>query len=190
LDSEQRRSALLHAAAVSDIVSGNRATVAHGDTMMHVQQLWRGQFADPALDKLVDDIDRRAEQGSGYTEADHAAMALSVPPRGISARDLDPGQRHELRRLIALYTGRAPSSLAEAHTAHYTVDSVLDEVHFGWAGSLESGEPHYYRVHGPTLLIEYDNTQRRANHAHSVWRNPASDFGLDSLAEHRKHAEH
>lgn len=184
LNTEQRQQAVLHESAVSDIVSGNRAIVSDGDTMMHMQDLWRGQFTDSALEKLVDDIDRRAEQGSGYTETDHAAVAITVAPKGLGARDLDSEQRQELRQLIALYTGRAPNALAAAHTAHYATDSVLDKVHFGWAGSLESGEPHYYRVHGPDLLIEYDNTQRRANHAHSVWRNPASDFGLDSLAEH------
>src|SRR5882757_2708127 len=66
----QRQRALLHERAVSDIVSGNRPTVAHGDTMMHMQDLWRGRFADPSLADLVDDIDRRAEEGSGYTERD------------------------------------------------------------------------------------------------------------------------
>ncbi|MFI7665695.1 DUF3500 domain-containing protein [Nocardia sp. NPDC049526] len=186
LDPDRYRVALLHESAISDIVSGNRPTIAHGDTMMHMQDLWRGRFSDPALRDLVDDVDRRAEEGSGYTEADHAAMAISVPPTGLSARDLAPGQRHILRQLIDLYSGRAPSALAEAHSAHYAADDVLDEIHFGWAGSLRAGEPHYYRIQGPELLIEYDNTQRHANHAHSVWRNPRSDFGLDSLAEHRR----
>ena len=47
---------------------------------------------------------------------------------------------------------------------------------------LAPGEPHYYRLQGPRLLIEWDNTQSNANHAHSVWRDPTSDFGLDVLA--------
>ncbi|WP_433760351.1 DUF3500 domain-containing protein [Nocardia sp. CA-135398] len=186
LDSDRYHVALLHKSAISDIVSGNRPTIADGDMMMHMQDLWRGRFSDPGLRDLVDDVDRRAEEGSGYTESDHAAMAISVPPSGLSARDLDPEQRHTLRNLIALYSGRAPSVLADAHAAHYAIDDVLDEIHFGWAGSLRVGEPHYYRIQGPDLLIEYDNTQRNANHAHSVWRNPRSDFGLDSLAEHRR----
>ena len=52
-------------------------------------------------------------------------------------------------------------------------------------GSTEPGAPLYYRLQGPRLLIEYDNTQRNANHAHAVWRDPESDFGLDVLAAHR-----
>ncbi|MFG2799983.1 DUF3500 domain-containing protein [Streptomyces pseudovenezuelae] len=190
LDADQLRQALLHPSAVSDIVSGNRPHVRHGDTMMHMQDLWRGQFEDPALDRVVDDIDRRAEAGSGYTESDHARVAITIPPKGISGRDLSADQRHLLRRLVALYTGRAPEFLADAYDTHYACDTALDLVHFAWAGSTDAGEPHYYRVQDPRLLIEYDNTQRHANHAHSVWRDLTSDFGLDVLAEHRAHSAH
>jgi hypothetical protein len=62
---------------------------------------------------------------------------------------------------------------------------LLDAVHLTWAGPTVAGRAHYYRLQGPRLLIEYDNTQRHANHAHSVWRDPASDFGDDTLAAHR-----
>ena len=47
-----------------------------------------------------------------------------------------------------------------------------------------TGEPHYYRIQGPRLVVEYDNAQRDANHAHSVWRDPLDDFGDDVLARH------
>jgi hypothetical protein len=67
----------------------------------------------------------------------------------------------------------------------YDDDAALDAVHFAWAGPTTPGEPHYYRLQGPRLLVEWDNTQRGANHAHSVWRDPGSDFGLDVLARHR-----
>ncbi|WP_051178463.1 DUF3500 domain-containing protein [Nocardia concava] len=187
---EQREHALLHESAISDIVSGNRARVSHGDTMMHMQDLWRGQFADPALNELVDDIDRRAEAATGYTEADHAALAISVPPKGICARSLDATQRQDLRRLIALYTDRAPAAMAAVHAARYATDAVLDATWFGWAGGMDLDDPHYYRIQGPDLLIEYDNTQRRANHAHAVWRDLSADFGFDALAEHRMNHSH
>ena len=63
-------------------------------------------------------------------------------------------------------------------------------MHLAWAGPLAAGQPHYCRLQGPGLLIEYGNVQRRANHAHSVWRNPESDFGLDVLAAHRSAHHH
>ncbi|WP_369211408.1 DUF3500 domain-containing protein [Streptomyces flavofungini] len=173
---------------MSNIVSGNRPQVRHGDTMMHLRDLWRGRFTDPALDRLVADIDRQAEESSGYTDADHALLAITIPPKGISASELDDDQRHLLRRLLTRYTGRAPQSLAAAHDAHYASNSVLDEVHVGWAGSTGEGEPHYYRVQGPSILLEYNNTQRSGNHAHSVWRDPRSDFGLTELAAYHERA--
>jgi hypothetical protein len=61
-------------------------------------------------------------------------------------------------------------------------------LHFGWAGGLERGQGHYYRIQGAHFLAEYDNTQNNANHIHSVWRDPRSDFGADILAHHYAHS--
>jgi hypothetical protein len=66
----------------------------------------------------------------------------------------------------------------------------MERVHFAWAGFLDPGRPHYYRVHGPTVLIEYDNTQNDANHIHSVWHDPRNDFGADALGAHYRAAPH
>ena len=88
-----------------------------------------------------------------------------------------------LRALLGTYLDRAPAGVSPLH--RYVDESALDAVHFAWAGPTDPGEPHYYRLQGPRLLIEWDNTQRKANHAHSVWRDPTSDFGLDVLARHR-----
>jgi hypothetical protein len=64
----------------------------------------------------------------------------------------------------------------------------LEGIYFAWAGGQKHREPHYYRVQGPGLLIEYDNTQNDANHIHSVWRDPTDDFGAGLLAQHYAHA--
>ena len=74
--------------------------------------------------------------------------------------------------------------LAEAEAEKFRGDKLLD-VHFAWAGGIERGQPHYYRIQGPRFLAEYDNTQRDVNHIHSVWRDPEGDFGDDVLAQHR-----
>ena len=63
-------------------------------------------------------------------------------------------------------------------------DAGIDKIAFAWAGGVERGEQHYYRVQGPTFLIEYDNTQNNVNHIHSVWREFDGDFGRDLLREH------
>jgi hypothetical protein len=163
--------------APSDIVSGNRAVLTDGDEMILLDELFRGRFADPALVDRITGMTERAEAASGYGAADHRRLALTSRPKGVPGADLDGDRRALLGRLVESHVGRAPEGLAAP------VD--LDEVHFVWAGSTEPGQPHYYRLQGPRLLLEWDNTQRGANHAHSVWRDPGSDFGVDALAAHR-----
>ena len=118
--------------------------------------------------------------GRGRCSSPHCCSALSSTPKGLPAAGLDSGQRHLLRALLATYLGRVPDGLSP----DYADDAALDAVHLAWAGPTEAGAPHYYRLQGPRLLIEYDNTQRHANHAHSVWRDPAADFGYDVLGAH------
>jgi hypothetical protein len=98
-------------------------------------------------------------------------------PAGLPGGELDGDRRELLRRLLDAYTGRVPDGLAAVPD--------LDEVHLAWAGPLDPGQPHYYRLQGPGLLVEWDDTQDDANHAHAVWRDPGGDFGVDALAEHR-----
>jgi hypothetical protein len=102
---------------------------------------------------------------------------------GLAAGSMSPAGKAQLRTLIELYVGRVnPAAAKEALTR---LDRAgFDQVRFGWAGSIETGEKHYYRVHGPTLLIEYDNTQNDANHIHTVYRDLERDFGGDVLRAH------
>jgi hypothetical protein len=64
----------------------------------------------------------------------------------------------------------------------------LERVHFAWAGPIDPARGHYYRLHGPTILIEYDNTQNDANHIHTIWHDPGNAFGADQLRAHYEHA--
>jgi hypothetical protein len=177
LDPDQRRRALLLDKAPTDIVGGNRPRVTDGDRMIRLPDLWRGHFTDPELAGRVRQVSDAAEAAAGLTDADHHRLALTQAPKGLAAADLTPAQREVLGALVSTYTGRVPSALAP--------DVPLGDLHLAWAGSLAAGEPHYYRLHGPEFLAEWDNTQRDANHGHSVWRDPTNDFGLDILAAHR-----
>ncbi len=102
---------------------------------------------------------------------------------GIAAADLSDGQRQELQMLVERVTGKLNPALAAGLTSRME-SAGLEKLHFAWAGSAEPGEGHYFRVHGPTLLIEYDNTQNDANHVHMVLREPGLDFGGDPLRAH------
>ena len=183
LSGSQAASAILLDRAPSDIVGGNRSELADGDRMMYLRELWRQPFTDPDLAGRIARMDADGERASGYDAGDYRQLALTSTPKGLPARDLEGGQRDLLRALLGAYLGRVPDGLAPAMD-----DAALDGVCFAWAGPTGAGQPLYYRVQGPRLLIEYDNTQRQANHAHSVWRDPAADFGYDALGAHL--AEH
>jgi hypothetical protein len=104
---------------------------------------------------------------------------------GLAAGTMSPDQREILGRLIRQYIGRLPDELSAVELKKLNADG-LAAVHFVWAGAPERGKPHYYRLHGPSFFVEYDNTQNNANHVHSVWRDPKNDFGLDLLNLHYK----
>jgi hypothetical protein len=106
---------------------------------------------------------------------------------GLAASEMSAPQRQLLRRLLEVYAGRMAETAARAQLAR--IDSAgFESLRFAWAGSDRPGEAHYYRIHGPTVLIEYDNTQNGANHIHSVWRDLQNDFGGDLLRQH--YAQH
>jgi hypothetical protein len=184
LDEGQRSLAVLTPRAPVDLVTGNRARIAPGDRVIPLNELFRGRFVDPEKDSRMAASHTGNEEYWGVTEADNDAVELTAAPRGIPASGLNADQRQLLLALLDCYTGRVPEELTAREAARYA-GSLLDEVHFAWAGSGEPGDATYYRLQGPRLLAEYDNTQRKANHAHSVWRDPEGDFGADVLAAHR-----
>jgi Protein of unknown function (DUF3500) len=182
LDPGQADRAILLDRAPADIVGGNRPHLADGDQMLYLRDVWRRPFTEPELAERIARMDADAERASGYDAGDYRRLALTSAPRGLPAQELDTGQRDMLRALLATYLGRVPDGLSPL--ADYDNDAVLDAVHLAWAGPTDPGRPLYYRLQGPDLVIEYDNTQRQANHAHSVWRDPAADFGYDVLGAH------
>jgi hypothetical protein len=121
------------------------------------------------------------------TRNDPKARALKA--EGLRAADMTPPQRAQLRRLVDHYAGRVSAS-ARAHAMRDLEDGGFGELRFAWAGGTEVGQAHYYRIHGPTILVEYDNQQTNANHIHTVWRDLRHDFGGDLLAEHYKTHKH
>ena len=187
LDDEQRAEAVLFERALPDVVSGNRVRIADGDQMMSVPDLFRLPITNPDVLARARALNTAMEADAAYGPAEHRLLALTDAPKGLSATKLRPDQRDVLRRLLGGYFDRAPEFIRDRHRRRFADDDALEALSFAWAGGTADQDPQYYRVQGPALLIEYDNTQRRANHVHSVWRDPTTDFGLDALAEHRQH---
>ena len=114
---------------------------------------------------------------------------LREVPAGIRADQLEAPQLEALEALIRHYLERAAPDVAAIEWTRVR-DAGLDPVTFAWAGPDAPGQGHYYAVRGPSLLLEYDNTQDRANHIHAVWRDAANDWGEDLLRAHYAAAHH
>ena len=126
-----------------------------------------------------------AAPGEIITAASRTAMIAN--PAGIKYSELSPANQQLLLQLLSLYIHRytklfADNMLKEIQTAG------LNNLWFSWAGYTEHvlGKPYYYRIQGPSIIIEYDNSQNNANHIHTVIRDLNNDFGGDLLLQHYK----
>ena len=110
-----------------------------------------------------------------------------LAPDGLRAAAMTSAQRDLLTRVLDAYAGLMAPDIAAQRMARIRTAGI-EKIGFAWAGPVERGQKHYYRVQGPSFLIEFDNTQNDGNHIHSVWRDFNGDFGRDLLREHIKTA--
>jgi hypothetical protein len=186
LSGDQRAVAVVTPRAPTDLVGANRSSLADGDQPIPLPLIWRRQF-EGEVGEALRQSQARTDASTGVGPADFEAMSFTHRPKGLAAAAMNVAQRDMLDALLHLYVDRLPDDVAAEEEAKFA-GSALDDIHLLWAGGLEPGQPHYYRLHGPTVLAEYDNSMRDANHVHTVWRDPRGDFADDQLARHR--AEH
>ena len=117
----------------------------------------------------------------------NSRKAQLLDPPGVTAAEMTASQKELLVNLVREFAFRHRAELAEQDLAKIE-KAGWDKLHFAWAGGLEPGEGHYYRIQGPTFLVEFDNTQNNANHIHTVWRDFENDFGEDVLRKHYEEA--
>jgi hypothetical protein len=141
---------------------------------------------------LFDEAQRRAAVIDTRTYGDIVTGAKQrVSPldhRGLEVRAMTTAQRAQLRRLIEVYADSFEPALRAARLAR--AEEGFEGARFAWAGSTERGRPHYYRIQGPKVLIEYDASQNDGNHVHTVWRDFDGDFGRDLLRDHHAAYRH
>jgi hypothetical protein len=147
-----------------------------------------------AFVKSLDDAQRKVAvfdlKSPNEIFTSNLARVDPLAPAGLAFARMTPAQRESFRTLLMLYVTRCRAELADATLAEITA-AGFDRVCFAWAGGFALSEGHYYRIQGPTFVVEFDNTQNDANHIHTVWRDFKNDFGHDLLAEHhaRDHAK-
>jgi len=117
--------------------------------------------------------------------------AMIKEPKGILYNELESPQQKIFMQLLSIYIHRYTRSFAEVMMKEIE-EAGLNNLRFAWAGDQQPGvgRPHYYRIQGPTIIIEYDNTQNNANHIHTVIRDLKNDFGGDELLKHYKNDQH
>jgi hypothetical protein len=133
---------------------------------------------------LLDGRLRRRAVFSSESLTDHVTQnAASVRPLagiGVSTSDLPSGGQRRVLELIRTYLANHPGPTARGMLARVE-RAGIERTRFGWAGSTLPGVPHYYRLQGPTFLLEFDNSRNSGTHIHSVWRDFDRDFGRHLL---------
>lgn len=167
----------------------NPATVAQGP-QAGLRVLSREEDLGRALAGSLTEAQRVEGILSGQVPSDILTMPGrgldAAPARGVRHSDLDASQQALLLELIEEFAGNLRRELALAELERIRA-AGLAEVRFAWAGELLPGRPHYYRISGPTFVIEYDNTANNANHVHTVWHDRERNFGQDLLRQHYEH---
>jgi hypothetical protein len=141
------------------------------------------------LVKSLDDKERAQAVVSQSAPTDilstNLRKAEPLKPAGLQTSKLGQKQQDILMTLLSEYASRHAPDIAAARLDRVRAGGLAN-IFFAWAGGFEKGQPHYYRIQGPSFLVEYDNVQNNANHIHTVWRDFNSDFGADLLALHYK----
>jgi Protein of unknown function (DUF3500) len=102
----------------------------------------------------------------------------TLQPEGIPASSLSASQQTALLALIAERVGVLDEDDASAKMTE--VNANLEKTYFAWAGPTTAGSAAYFRVTGPTILIEYSPQSMggdASNHVHSMLRDPTNDYG-------------
>jgi hypothetical protein len=141
------------------------------------------EIAQDLIKALNEEQQKIAFQTKQFPEIDARTKAPKAEkPVGITLARLDEKQKALLFKLIRSYAERMPEEVATENMTK-VMNAPPEALYFAYAGKFEPGQPHTYRVQGPTFLIEFlnvqaDSAKNPANHIHSGWRTLAGDFGL------------
>jgi hypothetical protein len=150
-----------------------------------------------------EDLARRLLATLGPAERRRAVVSTGAPsdilmrpgrrlppePEGLPSSEMSAAARDALRSLLAAYVDNALPDIAAARWKRIEAAGA-GKIRFAWAGSAAPGNGHYYRIHGPTFVVEYDNTQNHANHIHSVWIDLEGGAAIDLLRRHYEESPH
>jgi hypothetical protein len=103
----------------------------------------------------------------------------TIQPEGIPASALTPAQQTMLIGIVEEWSGIVADPFAAVRIAE--IRENLANTHFAWSGPTTPGSVAYFRIQGPTLVIEY-SPQGSTEHIHTIYRDPTNDYGAKLLA--------
>jgi len=137
---------------------------------------WAARELITSLDNNQRAIATMQQNVLGRHVTQNQAYVTPLETVGIPTSDLTEDRQVLVMEIIHKYLDTLPDMIAASHM-NRLLAAGFENIYFAWAGSLESQHPHYYRLQGPTFLLEHDNSRNRGTHIHSVWRDFAEDFG-------------
>jgi hypothetical protein len=187
LDEAQVAGAVIAPVPPWDVTQVGRPRVQDG-ALMDTRLFWGFPLPADEAAALDESIDN-AMAALGWSAAVAEQVRYTDRPKGLAVGDMSPASGRAMEAMIDLFLARFPDDFARQERS--LLDQAgLERLHFAWAGPVGGSAPFYFRVQGPTLLVEYDNVQRGGDHAHYLWRSPANDFGYDVLAAHHRLVPH
>jgi Protein of unknown function (DUF3500) len=147
---------------------------------------WEGRTVRPLGDEndkgfaLINALDDK-QRGQAILNYRIADLVLgpgqdgkTIQPEGIRASSLTPAQQAMLWDIVREWSGIMADAFAEPRLAE--IKSRLNDTYFAWSGPTTNGSVIYYRIQGPTLVIEYA-PQKSVDHIHTIYRDPTNDYG-------------
>jgi hypothetical protein len=98
----------------------------------------------------------------------------TIQPEGVRASSLSPAQQAMLVDIVHEWAGIVTDAFAEPRMAE--IRANLPQTYFAWSGPTTNGAAAYFRIQGPTLVIEYA-PQNGVDHIHTIYRDPTNDYG-------------
>jgi hypothetical protein len=98
----------------------------------------------------------------------------TIQPEGLRASAMTPAQQSMLMEIVREWAGIMTDAFAAPRLAE--IQKSLPDTWFAWSGPTTNGSVAYFRIQGPTLVIEYA-PQGNIDHIHTIYRDPTNDYG-------------
>ena len=177
-----------HHLAINLTMAGSQATIAPSlPAAQPATFTWEGRTVRPLGDEndkgfaLINALDdkQKALAILNYRVADlvlgPTQDGKTIQPEGIRASALSAAQQTMLWDIVREWSGISADAFAEARLTE--LKSHLNDTYFAWSGPTTNGSVMYYRIQGPTLVIEYA-PQKSVDHIHTIYRDPTNDYGV------------